>query len=272
MDEKLLMVVAPCIPPYLRQGIQDLDITPKGLANEVINAWNAGANIAHLHVWDEQGNPTVNTATFEQTLVLIREKCDIIIEGSTGGFNDLTPAERCVSLQTSIEMASLNPGSVNYDQGVYINSPADILYWATEMKQRWIKPDAVIFEAGMIQNTLDLVQNGLINLPLLFSFVLGQKGALQASPKNILFLSETVPVGSKWFVVGHGGKDLEMSILAMTMGGHARAGFEDNPYYRPGEIAGSNAALIERLVRVAHELGREVASPMEARQMLGLTA
>jgi 3-keto-5-aminohexanoate cleavage enzyme len=268
--DKLLITVAPCIPPYMAAGLPGLDLSPEGIAREVVQACQAGASVAHLHVWDEQGQPTQELAAFRRTLALIRERCDILIEGSTGGVNTLTPAERSVSLQCDIELASLNPGSVNYDAGVYVNSPDDIAYWAEEMRRRGIKPDAAIFEAGMIANTLALAAQGWIEPPLLFGFVLGQAGALPATPKNLLFLSESIPPGSMWTAMGHGGHDLEMAMLALAMGGHVRAGFEDNPDYRPGERAMSNAQLIERLVRLAGELGREVATPCEARRLLGL--
>jgi 3-keto-5-aminohexanoate cleavage enzyme len=270
MEDKLLITVAPCIPPYMAAGIPNLDLSPEGISEEVVRACNAGANIVHLHVWDEQGHPTTDLSAFERTLKLIRERCDIIIEGSTGGLNTLTREERSVSLKANIEMASLNPGSVNYDKGVYINSPDDIDYWVKEMASHRIKPDIAIFEVGMIASSIELVDKGLISPPLLFTFVLGQKGAMPASVRNLLFLSETVPKGSLWCVAGHGGFDLKMSALAMNMGGHARAGFEDNPYYRPGELAKSNAQLIERLVRLVNEVGRSVATASEARRMLGL--
>ena len=272
LEEKLLVTVAPCIPPYVAEDIPGLDLSPEGIADEVVRAYSAGANVVHLHVWDEQGQPTTELAAFERTLRLIRERCDIVVEGSTGGVNELTPAERSVSLQADIELASLNPGSVNYDKGVYVNSPSDVLYWAREMQRRRTKPDIAIFEVGMIANSVALAEAGWIEFPLLFAFVLGQQGALPATPKNLLFLSETVPQGSLWCVAGHGGHDLQMSALAMGMGGHARAGFEDNPYYRPGELATSNAQLIERLVRIAREIGREPVSPAEARAILGLSA
>ena len=113
-------------------------------------------------------------------------------------------------------------------------------------------------------------KRGWIDEPVLFSFVLGQAGALPATARNLVYLVETIPAGSPWCVAGHGGHDLHMSVLSMVMGGHARAGFEDNPYYRPGERATSNAQLIERLVRFGRELGREPATPAEARAMLGL--
>jgi len=275
--DKLLITVAPCIPPYAlaalpSSGRPPLDLSPEGIAQEVVRACEAGANVTHLHVWDERGQPTQDLAAFRRTLALIRERCDIVIEGSTGGVNTLTPAQRCVSLQADIEMASLNPGSVNYDKGVYVNSPEDIAFWAREMHLRNIKADAAIFEAGMIANTLALAERGLLASPLLFSFVLGQPGAMPATPRNLCFLSESIPPGAHWGVAGHGGADLPMSTLAMVMGGHVRAGFEDNPYYRSGELAASNAQLIERLARLARELGREIATPAEARQMLGLRA
>jgi 3-keto-5-aminohexanoate cleavage enzyme len=272
MEDKLLVTVAPCIPPYMAKDVPGLDLSPEGIAEEVVRAYNAGANVVHLHVWDERGQPTTELAAFERTIRLIRERCDIVIEGSTGGVNELSPAERSVSLQADIEMASLNPGSVNYDVGVYVNAPDDIAYWVQEMHRRRIKPDIAVFEAGMIANSMRLADEGWIEPPFLFSFVLGQVGALPATPKNLLFLSETVPVGSLWSVAGHCGHDLRMSSLAMHVGGHARAGFEDNPYYRPGELATSNAQLIERLVRIAREIGREPVSPAEARAILGLSS
>jgi len=270
--EDLLVTVAPCIPPYMAKDVPGLDLSPEGIAEEVVRAYNAGANVVHLHVWDERGQPTTELAAFERTICLIRERCDIVIEGSTGGVNELSPAERSVSLQADIEMASLNPGSVNYDAGVYVNSPDDVAYWVQEMHRRRIKPDVAVFEVGMIANSVRLAEEGWIEPPFLFSFVLGQVGALPATPKNLLFLSETIPVGSLWSVAGHCGHDLRMSSLAMHVGGHARAGFEDNPYYCPGELATSNAQLIERLVRIAREIGRQPVSPAEARAILGLLA
>lgn len=272
MTDKLILTVAPCIPPYMASQVPGLDLSPEGIADEVVRAWNAGANLAHLHVWDEQGQPTQDTAAFQRTLSLIRARCDIIIEGSTGGVGALTPAQRSVSLGCDIELASLNPGSVNYDAGVYVNSPDDIAYWTQEMGRRGIRPDVAVFDTGMIRNAWALVERGCLQAPLFFSFVLGQTGAQPATPRQLLFLAESLPAGSMWGAAGHGGHDLPMSALAMCLGGHARAGFEDNPYYAPGQRATSNAQLIERLARLAHELGRLIATPAEARQMLCLAA
>lgn len=271
MDDRIIITVAPSIPPYMAAGLDGLDLSPEGVAAEVVRAAEAGANLAHLHVWDEQGRPTTDLTAFRRTLELIRARCDIVIEGSTGGVNTLSPRERSVSLEAGIELASLNPGSVNYDQGVYINSPADIDYWAGEMARRGIKPDVAIFEAGMIETARRLAERGLLPEPGLFGFVMGQVGAQPATPRQLMFLVESLPAGSHWGVVGHGGSDLRMSALAMNMGGHVRAGFEDNPYYRPGQRAASNAQLIERLVRLAREIGREPAAPAQVREMLKIS-
>lgn len=268
--DKLLVTVAPSIPPTKAKNFPDLDLTPEGIAREVVRAYNAGANLVHLHVWDEHGQPTMELDAFERTIKLIREQCDIVIEGSTGGFNELTPAQRSVCLNTEVDMASLNPGSVNYDEGVYINSPSDIDYWSETMHQRGIKPDCAIFEAGMIANVMDRAEKGWMQPPFVFSFVLGLQGALPATPKNLLFLSESVPQDSFWTAVGYRGSDLRLAALSIGMGGNVRAGFEDNPYYLPGQPASSNAQLIERVVRIAREIGREPASAAEVRAALRL--
>jgi len=268
MEDKLIITVAPSIPPHVATSIPNLDLSPKGIADEVVRACNAGASIAHLHVWDETGQPTADLTAFHRTIELIRARCDIIVEGSTGGTHDLSAQERSVSLAADIELASLNPGSVNYGNGVYINSPADIDYWVSEMHRKQIKPDITIFEPGMITNSLRYAEEKRIQPPFLFTFVLGLEGAIQASPKNLFFLSESIPKGSFWCVCGQRGADLRLSALALNMGGNVRAGFEDNPYYFPGELATSNAQLIERLARLAREVGRDIASPAETRHML----
>lgn len=271
LTEKLLITVAPCIPPYMAVNIPKIDLSAKAIAQEVVRAFNAGANIAHLHVWDEQGNPTTDINNFEQMIDLIRSQCNIIIEGSTGGFNNLSPADRSTSLNAEIEMASLNPGSINYDAGVYINPPADIHYWADQMHTKQIKPDIAIFDSSMINNSILLAEEGLITDPFVFTFVLGQKGAMPASAKNLLFLSELLPENSLYFMARHSSCEINLSLMNMAMGGHARAGFEDSPYYLPGQLASSNAQLIERLVRIGRELGREPASPDEARRILNIS-
>ncbi len=268
--DKLIVTVAPDAPAAHLARFPDLPRSPEQIADEVLRAWQAGASIAHLHVLDEQGCPTQDLAAFKRTLDLIRARCDILIEGSTGGLTGFSAADRCVALQAGVNLASLNPGSVNYDQGVYVNSPQDIDYWVREMRRRQVKPAIAVFEAGMIANAMSYAQPGLLTLPPFFNFVLGQRGAMPATARNLLFLVESLPQGALWEVTGHTGHDLEAALWALALGGHARAGFEDNIYYGPGIRAASNASLVERVVRMAHETGRDVASPAEARSLLHL--
>ena len=272
MGDKLIVMVAPSIPWDVARHIPGLDLSPAGVAREVVRACEAGASIVHLHVWDEHGHPSSNTSAFERTIRLIREQCDVVIEGSTGGTHDSTIEGRSVALQTDVEMATLNTGTVNWGDTVYRNSPEDITYWAQEMKRRGIKPDMAAFEIGMVGNSLELVERGWVEPPLFYTFILGQRGVMPATPRNLLCLSETVPFGSYWSAAGHGGHDLRVASMAITMGGHARVGFEDNPYYHPGQMATGNAQLVERVVRIAREVGRSIATPAEVRAMLGMPA
>jgi uncharacterized protein (DUF849 family) len=180
-----------------------------------VRTWQAAGAIAHLHVLDGQGRPTQDLAAFRRTIALIRERCDIIIEGSTGSLTGFSAADRCVALRAGIEMASLNPGSVNYDQGVYIGSPQDIDYMVREMHRRGIKPGIAIFEAGMIENAMCYIRQGLIAEPLVFNFVPGQAGAMPATARNLMLVVESLPPrrglggdGPQWTrpaggVVGH---------------------------------------------------------------------
>lgn len=270
MADELIIMVAPSIPADVARGLPGLDVSPEGIADEVVRAWNAGASIVHLHVWDERGQPSSEATAFQRTIDLIRARCDIIIEGSTGGTHDSSLEGRSVALQTNVEMATLNTGTVNWGNSVYRNSPDDIAYWAQEMQRRGIKPDLAAFEIGMVANSLELVAKGWVAPPLFYTFILGQPGVMPATPRNLLNLSEALPAGAIWSAAGHGGHDLRVAAMAIAMGGHVRVGFEDNPQYRPGEPATSNAHLVERVVRIAREVGRHVVGPDEARALLGL--
>ena len=270
--EKLIITVAPNAHPAKLDAHPELPRTPDQIAAEVIAACKAGAAVAHLHVVDERGYATEDLSAFRSTIWQIRNGCDIVIEGSTGGMSDLGPAGRCVALQADIELASLNPGSVNYDESVYLNSPSDIDYWVQQMQKRGIKPAIAVFDSAFIANAMEYIRQGLIATPALFNFVLGLRGAIPAEPRTMVFLSESLPADSFWGVIGYADCSLITSVWSLSMGGHARAGFEDNFEYLPGQPARSNAQLVERLVRISREVGREVATPSEARQMLRLPA
>ncbi len=137
------------------------------------------------------------------------------------------------------------------------------------MQEVGTKPEMEIFDASMINNALRLVRQDLASEPLHFNFVLGLLGAQPAMAKILLHLTELIPTNATWTVSGIGRHQLPMATLGLVMGGHVRVGLEDNLYYGPGELA-SNEQLVARVVRLARELGREVASAAEARRILGL--
>jgi 3-keto-5-aminohexanoate cleavage enzyme len=152
---------------------------------------------------------------------------------------------------------------------VYANPFEVIEFLAKTMAESGTKPEMEIFEPGMIANAQKLVEKGLATEPLHFDFVLGSRGSLPASARNLVFLSETIPPGSTWTVAGIGRWQLPMAVLAIVMGGHVRVGLEDNLYYHKGVLA-TNQQLVARVARIAAEVGRPVATPDEARQILRL--
>jgi 3-keto-5-aminohexanoate cleavage enzyme len=212
----------------------------------------------------------LDAKVFAQTHRLIAQRCDMIVQISTGGRAGTNPVARAAAVRLiKPEMASLTTGSVNFPDQVYENSFETIEYLATAMQEVGTKPELEIFDTSMINNALRLVRQDLVSEPLHFNFVLGLLGAQPATAKILLHLTELIPSNATWTVSGIGRHQLPMATLALIMGGHVRVGLEDNLYYGPGELA-NNEQLVARVVRLAGELRREVASPAEARRILGL--
>ncbi|ODN30744.1 3-keto-5-aminohexanoate cleavage protein [Fervidobacterium thailandense] len=269
--DKLIITVAVTGAEVTREQQPNLPITPDEIAEDVYQCWKAGASIAHIHARLPDGTPTQSKEVYAEIKRKIREKgCDIIIQFSTGGAVWHTPEERIQCLDAEPEMATLSAGSCNFGDDVFMNSPKFMELLAQRMKEKGIKPEIEIFEPGMIENALRLVKKGLLELPLHFDFVLGVPGAMTGTIDDLLFLVRKIPAGCTWSVAGIGRYELPLAVHAIVMGGHVRVGFEDNIYYRKGELAKSNAQLVERIVRIAREVGREIATPDEARAILGI--
>lgn len=267
---KLIITAAMVGAEVTRADQPNLPITPTEIAAAAVACREAGASIIHLHVRRDDGSATQDRERFRETIEAIRAKTDVIVQVSTGGAVGMQPEERLQPLALNPEMATLTCGTVNFSNEVFWNDPALIRQFAAEMKARGVRPEFEIFDAGMVQNALRLLADGLVEPPLHFDFVLGVPGALPASPKNLLYLSELLPAGATWSVAGIGRHQLPLATLAMVMGGHVRVGFEDNINYRKGELAQSNAQLVARVARISHELDRAIATPDEAREMLGI--
>jgi 3-keto-5-aminohexanoate cleavage enzyme len=249
-----------------------LPTSPEEIALAAVESWREGAAIVHVHARDDAGRLTCDLSRFQSIKHLIRgHGCDAIINFSTsGGAGRVGEAERFNSLDAGPELASLDAGSFNFNDRVFLNPPDFLEELARRMLATSVKPEIEVFDSGMVGNALDLVEKGLIKAPLWWQFVLGVRGGAPATARALVNLVEDLPAGSLWSVCAVGRHQLPMNLVAIAMGGHARTGLEDNLYYRRGELAQSNAQLVARLARIAREFGREPATPSEVREMLGL--
>jgi len=267
-QKKIIVAVAPVGKEIKPPAVNP--VTPEEVAREVVACARAGAGMVHLHVRDRAGEQTEDITDFSRTLDLIRNASDIIIQGSTGGLTSLTLEERCVALNDArVEVASLNMGSVNFGEEVYINKLSDIRYWAGRMQETRVAPELEIFEAGMIPVARKMVEEGTLKPPYSINYCLGVHWALPADPASLFFvttmMNETVP----WGVVHDNMRDLSLLAAAIGLGASVvRVGFEDSVYSAPKKIAKTNQELVERLVSMVEAIGFEIATPNEAREIL----
>jgi 3-keto-5-aminohexanoate cleavage enzyme len=203
---------------------------------------------------------------------LIRESgSDVIINMSTGGgAGQTTDEQRMEPVALSPEIASFDCGSANFGQTVFVNSPEFLDELASRMVRYGVQPEIECFEPGHVANALRLIAEDKLKPPFWFQFVLGVRGGSPGTHEQLLHMVHMLPEGTRWSACGIGRAQLPLGIAAMTMGGHVRTGLEDNLYYHKAQLAESNAQLVARLVRIAGELGRPVATPGMARDMVGL--
>lgn len=207
---------------------------------------------------------------FRQVVGPLREKTDLIMCLTTSGIAGRNlPIEQCLSpLELKPESASFDAGSINLGGGVFSNPPEFLDAAAEMMLAKGVKPEIEIFDLGMIVAALRMRDEGKLADPLHFQFVLDTPWGAPATPKSLLHLYEHIPHNATWSVIGIGKGHLPMSMMGLIMGGHIRVGMEDNIYFKRGVLAETNAKFVERIVRIAREYGREIASPQEARKIL----
>ncbi|KQL46154.1 3-keto-5-aminohexanoate cleavage protein [Brevibacillus choshinensis] len=268
--EKLIITAALTGAETTKEQQPNLPVTPDEIAQAAYECYQAGASIVHIHARDKQGAATQDIEVYREIFSKIAKKCDVIIQPSTGGGTWHTLEERLQPVYLKPEMATLTTGTCNFGGDVFMNTREYIEKYAEEMTRLQVKPEFEIFERGMIANALDLLRKGLVTEPLHFDFVMGVSGAITAEPRDLVYLVESIPEKSTWTVAGIGRHQLPLALLAIAMGGHVRVGFEDNIYYSKGVLASSNAQLVERIANIAKECGREIATPEEARRILGL--
>jgi 3-keto-5-aminohexanoate cleavage enzyme len=267
--EKLIITVAVDGAEVTREHTPHLPITPTEIAEDAARCCAAGAAMVHIHGRLPDGMPTQSATVYTEIIQAVRARTEIIVQVSTGGAVSMTAAERLQPVQCHPEMATLTTGTVNFGREVFMNAPATIEHFARTMVEHGVIPEIEAFDLGHISNALALVKQGILTLPLHFDFVMGVPGGITPTIRNLLHMVESIPEGCTWSVAGIGRAQLPLATAAILLGGHVRVGLEDNLYYSKGVLA-TNEALVARVVRLATELGRPLATPAEARRILRL--
>ncbi len=272
--EKLIITAAICGAEVLKEHNPAVPYTIEECVKEAKVAYDAGASIIHLHVrWDD-GTPTQDKDRFKAVMDAIKAEIpDVIIQPSTGGAVGMTNDERLQPTELVPEMATLDCGTCNFGgDDVFTNTENTIKYFGTKMIEKGIKPELECFDKSMIDMALRLHKKGFINKPMHFDFVMGVNGGISGELRDFVFLRESIPADATYTVAGIGRFEFPLAMAAIIDGGHVRVGFEDNIFLSKGVLAKSNGELVAKVVRMAKELGREIANPIEARQILGLKA
>ena len=266
-----VMITAAMVGAELTRDQQpNLPTSPQEIISAAVECYEAGAAIIHIHVRDAEGNPTQDAGIFREVVEGIRARCDVITQVSTGGAVWMSADERLQSIECQPDMATLTTGTVNFGDSVFVNNRGLVETFARRLRDYGIVPEIEIFDAGMLDEAMRLLNMGLITEPLQFDFVMGVPGGIGADPAHLVHLVSSLPPGGTWSVAGIGRHQLTLGTIALAMGGNVRVGFEDNIYYRKGQLAKTNAELVARIVRIAQELDRPVATPSQAREMLRL--
>lgn len=272
--DKLIITAAICGAEVLKEHNPAVPYTVEECVREAKSARDAGASIIHLHVrWDD-GKPTQDKGRFKTVMDAIKAACpDVIIQPSTGGAVGMSNDERLQPTELKPEMATLDCGTLNFGgDDVFENTENTIKYFGKRMIELGIKPELEVFDKSMIDMALRLHKKGFILDPMHFDFVMGVNGGISGELRDFVFLRGSIPANSTYTVAGIGRYEFPLAMAAIIDGGHVRVGFEDNVFISKGVLAKSNGELVEKVVRMARELGREIATPDEARKILGLKA
>lgn len=274
MDKKVVITAAVTGSRPTKKMNPALPYTPKEIVQAALQCHRAGAAVVHVHVRDPQtGMPDFKTELFKEVLDGIRERSDMIVNLTTSGLflggTDII-SQRLQPVYLKPDICSLDLGSINFQDRVFINPPAWGEAAAKCMRENGVKPEIEVFDVGHIYQALELIKKGLIDDPPYFQICMGVKWGIEASAENLLFMKNKLPSQAAWSVLGVGRSQLPMITMAMLLGGNIRVGFEDNLYLKKGVLASSNAQVVEEVVDLVVRLGYEVASPVEARRMLGI--
>jgi len=271
-SDPAILTAAICGAETTREQTPYLPITADELGEEAAKCAAAGASVVHLHVRRDDGSPTQDRAFFEKAIRAIRARCDVIVQTSTGGAVGMSAEERAQPLDCNPEMATLNAGSLNFGEDVFLNPFPMVREFAARMREKRIVPELECYDVGHVESCLWLAGQGVIDMPAHFDFVMGVRGGIAATEQNLRFLMGKLPPGCSFNVAGIGRFQLPMAELALRMGGHARCGLEDNIYLSKGVLAKGSYELVAEVAKLARAAGREIATPARARQLLRIPA
>ncbi|MFO0760318.1 MAG: 3-keto-5-aminohexanoate cleavage protein [Byssovorax sp.] len=269
-NTELILTAAIVGAETTREQTPHLPISAREIADEAARCADAGASVIHLHVRRPDGTPSQSRELFAEAIARIREKTDVVIQTSTGGAVGMGVDERAEPLFCKPEMATLNCGTLNFGNDVFVNTRPLIRDLAARIRAAGSVIELECYEVGHIDEALSLLGEGAIARPLHFQFVLGVPGGIGAREDVVRFMVSQVPVGATWAVAAVGRHQRPMTELAMRLGGHARVGLEDNIYLEKGVLAEGSAPLVARAAEYARSIGREVVDPFRARELLGI--
>jgi len=267
-----------------------LPITPEQIANECLAAAEAGAAVVHIHVRDPvTGKPSMEIDHYRDVVDRIRrQRADLVINLTTGPGGRYVPSEddpKIYAPGTTLlppekrvehialirpDICSLDLNTMNSGPDVVINTPRNVRRMAAVIRSSGVMPELEIFDSGDLHLARDLITEGTLNGPGLWTFVLGVKYGFSASPETLMYARNQLPAGAIWAAFGIGRTEFPMVAQSWLYGGHVRVGLEDNIYLEKGVLAKGNAELVSKAVDILKSLGGDVASPAEARMLLGL--
>ena len=253
-----------------REQNPNLPLTAEEIGVEAARCRENGAAIIHLHVREPDGKPSQSRELFARAFEEIRKRSDVIIQTSTGGAVGMSAEERAQPVSLKPEMASLNCGTLNFGDEIFDNPFPLMRKMARLIRDAGVTPELELYEFGHLDNALLLAKEGLLLPPYHVQLVLGVRGGMAPSEARIRLLVSELPPDSSWGVAGIGRHQLPMARLALELGGNARVGLEDNVYVRKGVLAQGSWELCAEARKLAADAGRTLASPAEARTLLGL--
>lgn len=278
LKEKRIITVATTGAWPSKEQNPNIPLQPDEIAEEIYQCWKIGASVAHIHVRDEQGMDSMKVETFKAVINNLHGNhpdCDIVLNlTAAGGIANSEEARMAPFMTLKPEMASFDCGTMNWmHNGVFNNNPPFLKKMGLEMQKAGVKPEIEVFDVGMIYEAQWYLKNGILKGPLHFQFCMGCAGGIPATAENVIImrnaLREAIP-GSTWSAFGVGKGAMEVMYTAIAAGGNIRVGMEDNVVYKKGVLAESNMQLIRRARRCVEDFGCKVATPDEARQILGL--